>query len=37
MSDRDATDHLNKKMLEIYKTHLDNNTTRVPHNAKIGE
>jgi hypothetical protein len=34
--DLDATDHLNKKMLEIYKTHLDNKTTRVPNNAKMG-
>jgi hypothetical protein len=37
MTDREleATDHLNKKMLEIYKRHLDNNTIRVPANAKI--
>jgi hypothetical protein len=37
MTDREleATDHLNKKMLEIYKRHLDNNTIKVPANAKI--
>lgn len=34
--DLDATDHLNKKMLEMYKRHLDNKTTKVPNNGKIG-
>ncbi len=38
MTDRDldATDHLNKKMLEMYKHHLDHKTVKVPNNGKIG-
>lgn len=38
MTDREleATDHLNKQMLEIYKRHLDQKTIHVPANGKIG-